>query len=192
MTTEPGVIMVRHTNKARRRWSVPGRDPRSSPLSTSDPIALTTLIADCGKTRVGRPRQGCRCGQCVVERAKKTRAQREKRRLSGDPATKKYEKTPKGYLMRSYRNMQSRVLGIQKTGSWTGKELLPREEFYEWALNDPVFRSLFMAYEALGFDRRFAPSPDRIDSSKGYTLDNLRWVTHSINSSLSHGGKKAA
>jgi hypothetical protein len=26
---------------------------------------------------------------------------------------KKYEKTPKGYLMRTYRNMKSRVLGIQ-------------------------------------------------------------------------------
>lgn len=121
----------------------------------------------------------------LAARREKLERQRLYRQKTGDAATKKYEKTPKGYLMRSYRNMESRVKGIQKQGSWTGKELLSREEFYEWALNDPVFRSLFQAYEALGYDRRFAPSPDRIDSSKGYTLDNMRWVTHSVNSSLS-------
>ena len=27
----------------------------------------------------------------------------------------------------------------------------------------------------------FAPSPDRIDNSKGYTLDNVQWVCHIIN-----------
>lgn len=126
----------------------------------------------------------------LAARREKAARQRAYRQKTGNASTKKYEKTPKGYLMRSYRNMESRVRGIQKQGSWTGKELLPREEFYEWALDDPVFRSLFAAYEALDYDRRFAPSPDRIDPSKGYTLDNMRWVTHSINSSLS--SRKAA
>src|SRR5437868_1147795 len=51
--------------------------------------------------------------------------------------THKYEKTPKGFLMRLYRNMQSRVTGVQKKKYhlYEGKELLPRAEFYDWALN---------------------------------------------------------
>lgn len=109
---------------------------------------------------------------------------RRRRHETNNAATKKYEKTPKGYLMRSYRNMLSRVQGVQKIGTWTGKEILPKEEFYEWALSDPTFRRLFAAYEESDYERRLAPSPDRIDSSKGYTLDNMRWLTHSENSAL--------
>ena len=85
--------------------------------------------------------------------------------------------------------MKSRVAGIQKPGSWTGKEILPRQEFYDWALDHPDFCALFAAYEASGYDRRLAPSPDRIDPNGGYMLDNMRWLTHSENSALANRGK---
>ena len=39
---------------------------------------------------------------------------RERRRLTNCAVDKKYEKTKKGFLMRLYRNMQSRVQGVQK------------------------------------------------------------------------------
>jgi hypothetical protein len=104
----------------------------------------------------------------------------------------RYEKTPKGFLMRLYRNMQSRVTGVQKEKLYlyAGKSLLPREEFYAWALRSRKFRALFAAYKASGFDRNLAPSVDRPDSSKGYEHGNMRWMTHWENSFLAGCKKK--
>lgn len=110
--------------------------------------------------------------------------QRERRKLNNNADIKKYEKTEKGFTMRIYRNMLSRITGVQKAKHhlYEGKELLNKSEFYEWARDNEQFIKLFMDYQQSGFDRKLAPSVDRIDSSKGYTLDNIEWVTHSENS----------
>lgn len=112
--------------------------------------------------------------------------QRERRRGNGNSATKKYEKTKKGFLMRLYRNMKSRVSGVQKLKAhlYKGKYLLPKEAFYEWAKLNSDFHELFDKYEKNEYDRKIAPSIDRIDSSLGYSLDNMRFITHSENSRL--------
>lgn len=85
--------------------------------------------------------------------------------------------------MRSYRNMQSRVEGVQwkKAHLYQGLELMPRDEFYNY-LEDEDFKQLFQEYEDSGYERKLAPSPDRVDSSVGYTKENIEWVTHSMNS----------
>lgn len=110
--------------------------------------------------------------------------QRESRKLNGNAHTKKYEKTVKGFLMRAYRNMKSRVEGVQwkKAHLYEGKELLSREEFYQFALSSPEFYELFGNYKQSGFERKLAPSADRMDSSKGYEINNMEWVTMSENS----------
>lgn len=114
----------------------------------------------------------------------KIKWQREHRRKTGNSDMKKYEKTPKGFLMRLYRNMQSRIEGVQpeKHHLYIGKPLLTREEFYEWAMNGTDFYILFSEYHESGFERKKSPSVDRIDSSKGYELTNMEWVTMSENS----------
>lgn len=110
--------------------------------------------------------------------------QRERRQLTNNANTKKYEKTKKGKLMRMYRNMQSRVNGVQKLKAhlYAGKDILDRHEFYEWALASDKFHKLFDAWEKSGYDRKLSPSVDRIDSSRGYEIGNMEWVTHSENS----------
>ena len=110
--------------------------------------------------------------------------QRERRRLTGNAVTKKYEKTKKGKLMRLYRNMQSRVNGNQKAKHhlYEGKYLLGKEDFYEWAMSCPEFHRLYDEWVASDYDRKLTPSVDRIDSSKGYEVSNMEWVTHSENS----------
>jgi hypothetical protein len=112
--------------------------------------------------------------------------QRKYRQKTGNACTKKYEKTPKGYLVRKYRNMLSRVNGIQKEKAhlYKGLDILPKEDFYNWALSSEEYHKLFSQYENSKYDRRLAPTVDRIDSSKGYTMDNMRWLTHSENSKL--------
>lgn len=112
--------------------------------------------------------------------------QRERRKQNGNADTKKYEKTKQGFLMRLYRNMSSRVLGIQKQKQhlYLNKSLLSREDFYSWANSSENFHYMFKVWEDSGYDRKLCPTVDRKDSSKGYEEDNMRWLTHSENSAL--------
>lgn len=93
-------------------------------------------------------------------------------------ACARYEKSKPGFLMRLYRNMQSRVTGVQKLKHhlYAGKELLLREDFYRWANESPRFHALFAEWEASGYERRLSPSVDRVNSERGYTIDNMEWV----------------
>lgn len=117
-------------------------------------------------------------------REQKNEWRRNWRKKNNNSDTRIYESTPKGFLMRKYRNMQSRVTGIQKLKShlYLGKELLPRKDFYEWALNSKVFWSLWNSWVKSNRERKLCPTVDRINSSKGYILENMNWVTHGENS----------
>lgn len=120
------------------------------------------------------------CKVCTYEQ------QKNRTKLNGNLACKTYSKTVKGYLVRTYVNMRGRITGLlkKKAHLYEGKELLNKESFYEWSLSSPDFKRLLQEYEASGYDLKLAPSIDRIDSTGGYTLDNIRWVTHSENSRL--------
>ena len=100
--------------------------------------------------------------------------------------SKLYEKTPKGFLMRTYRNMQSRVAGVQrkKAHLYKGLPILLRTDFYAWAWDHPHFWRLYKQWAAAEYDQKLTPSINRVDSTKGYTIDNIEWLTHSVNSSL--------
>ena len=119
-----------------------------------------------------------------MDRETKNRLQRERRLRNNNIETKKYENTINGFLMRLYRNMKSRISGVQKEKYhlYVGKELLDKDEFYEWAKSNDTFLVLFDEYKKNEYDRRLAPSVDRVDSSKGYELSNMEFVTHSENS----------
>ena len=114
----------------------------------------------------------------------KNEKQRIYRLKTNNICTKKYEKTKKGFLVRLYRNMLSRVSGVQFTKFYLyqGKSILDKNTFYEWALNDNNFNKLFDAYEQSGYERKIAPSVDRINSNLGYEIANMEFVTMSENS----------
>ncbi len=114
--------------------------------------------------------------------------QRARRKADGNRITKRYEKTPNGFLMRAYRNMQSRVNGVQwkKAHLYKGLSLLPRQEFYAWARDDANFWRLYRQWTAANYERRLTPSVNRIDTRRGYEVDNIEWLTHSVNSSLAN------
>ncbi len=121
-----------------------------------------------------------KCYKCfrVSVNSKWDKSRREKAR--------EYERTIDGLLMRTYRNMQSRVEGIQvlKSHLYLGLELLDRQDFYDWARSDKDFLEIYNAWVESGYERRLAPSINRIDPSMGYVLSNMRWLTHSENSRL--------
>jgi hypothetical protein len=113
-----------------------------------------------------------------MNQEKRNADQRERRKLNNNIDTKKYEKTKKGFLMRLYRNMESRVKGIQKVKIhlYEGKSLLTRDEFYKWSESSNIFHKLFEEWESSNYERRLTPSVDRIDSSLGYELQNMEWI----------------
>ncbi len=131
-------------------------------------------------------------GHCNLCRECRTTMQRDYRNRSHNKATVRYEKTKQGFLMRLYRNMESRIKGVQKEKFhlYAGKELLSREEFYDWAHKQKEFHILFAKWEESGYDRKLAPSPDRVNSKLGYNENNMEWVTHSVNSSRGATNKK--
>lgn len=118
--------------------------------------------------------------------------QRERRKLNGNQDTLKYEKTVNGFLMRLYRNMKSRISGVQKQKAhlYNGKELLDKEVFYAWAKDSPEFSGLWEKWIASEYDRKLVPTVDRKDSSVGYVLSNMEWVTHSENSRRGNASKQ--
>lgn len=106
---------------------------------------------------------------------------------------KEYEKTPSGFLMRLYRNMKSRILGVQKGKAhlYKNKSLLTKDEFYAWAKTHATFLELFENYKKSNYNRKLAPSVDRVNPALGYQLDNMEWVTMSENSRRASKTRKA-
>jgi len=99
---------------------------------------------------------------------------------------KHYRKTKYAFLSKAYKNLRQRCTGVQtiKQHIYLGLEYLDKETFIEWSLNNQEFNNLFTEFENSLFDRCLSPSVDRKDSSKGYVLDNIRWITNSENSIL--------
>lgn len=110
--------------------------------------------------------------------------QRAHRKKTGNSDTKKYERTKKGKLMRTYRNMESRCKGILtgKSHLYEGLDILPRDSFYKWSLSDQDFNFLYDQWVSSGYCKKLSPSIDRKDTRKGYVLGNIQWITHSENS----------
>lgn len=113
-------------------------------------------------------------------------SQRDFRKRTKNAASKKYEKTPNGFLMRAYSNAKARVSGVQRERRhiYLGLPIMSRDEFYAWAWNDPNFWRLYRMWTMAGFPMKLTPSLNRIDPRKGYVAGNVEWVTHSVNSSL--------
>ena len=96
------------------------------------------------------------------------------------------------FLGKLYYNMSKRVKGKNghDRGHWKGKPILPKDVFVVWAKNNLDFLSLYKRYVMHRFDIKLAPSINRIDSNKGYTLDNMEWMTFSNNAALAGTVKK--
>jgi hypothetical protein len=101
-------------------------------------------------------------------------------------STHQHKATINSFVCKTYEKMKQRISGrgTRRPDLYVGKILLPRDIFVVWAKNHPDFLSLYKRYIMSDFDRRLAPSVNRIHSDKGYTLDNMEWVTSSQNSSL--------
>ena len=87
------------------------------------------------------------------------------------------------FLSNAYSRMNERIkgTGTRNPHLYANKPIVSREIFVLWSKNHPDFLRLYKSWVNTGFDRRFAPSVNRLSSKGGYTLDNMEWVTFSQN-----------
>lgn len=83
-----------------------------------------------------------------------------------------------------YTQMKQRVEGrATRKYRVEGSELLSYEEYTKWLIkNMDDFDSLYDRWAEGGFTRKLTPSIDRINNEKGYTADNMQWITQEANS----------
>lgn len=85
-----------------------------------------------------------------------------------------------------YNHMLDRQRGIashQSNGA-LGKDICTKAEFMAWCKdfdNLNVFLALYFDWARNGFNRWDSPSIDRINPDKGYTLDNIQWLSFAEN-----------
>lgn len=96
---------------------------------------------------------------------------------------KRYRTNPDRYLKHKYYMMRRRCLGKTDHHSYDGRDLLTEKEWQNFCLEtQEEFMSLFISWQNSGYQRKFAPSIDRIDNNRGYVLGNIQWLIQSENS----------
>lgn len=89
-------------------------------------------------------------------------------------------------LSTKYKDMKRRVNGKTKQVSRSlNKYICSKEAFINWCYEKNNMKKFMVLYKDWGinnYSKKFAPSIDRIDSSKGYHINNIQWLTHSQNS----------
>ena len=87
-----------------------------------------------------------------------------------------YRRTPLGIITQMYGHQveSSKNRGHEKP-SYTKKELK------QYVLCHESFEALYNKYVDSGYDRMMIPSIDRLDSRKGYSMDNIQLVTLQVN-----------
>lgn len=95
---------------------------------------------------------------------------------------REYDKSLEGLVHRRYRDMKARVIGKRDCYSrWKGLELLPLVDFIRWSLYavDSEYPQLHERWVELEYHTLSSPSIDRIDSTIGYVIGNMQWLTRS-------------
>lgn len=75
------------------------------------------------------------------------------------------------FIQRSWNGIKQRCRAFKRTNSFKSKE-----DYSNWAY-DNNFEEIWDGYRKSGFKSDFAPSPDRLDTNKGYLKSNLQLVT---------------
>lgn len=86
--------------------------------------------------------------------------------------SKNHAKTPLGWLTRTYSHHKHRTkikfnIDIQYT----------KDELKQWAFSHPKWKTTYLRWKDSLYEKELAPSIDRIDCTRPYSVDNIQLVT---------------
>lgn len=104
-----------------------------------------------------------------------------------------YRKTLSGVITRMYGKMYRRVVHgeCNHPELYLGKALLPAKQFRKIALRSRKLKRLHANWVKQNYRLSVRPTPNRIDSNKGYTKKNIEFVTYADNVRKGHGRHKS-
>lgn len=95
----------------------------------------------------------------------------------------KRQTKPSFYLGTCYSEISRRCKTFDsKRPKYYGKIKCAKEEFINKFVDNKQFLNQYQKWQNSGFKRKFAPSVDRIDNNKDYTLDNIQFIQQNLNS----------
>jgi len=97
---------------------------------------------------------------------------------------KNYQMTPRQYLVQKYCYMRDRVSDPGRSiegRHYLNLPICTQAEFVSFGLRSRRFAKLFQEYKRSRGNRAKAPSVDRINPTRGYTLDNIQFLSLSDN-----------
>jgi hypothetical protein len=83
--------------------------------------------------------------------------------------SKRYRQTRKGILVKRYLDIKEKARKLKL-------EIIDRNHFMIWSIEDENFRYGYYYYYHSNFNKKFAPVIERLDKSKGFTAENLIWT----------------
>jgi len=97
------------------------------------------------------------------------------------------------FFNRTLKGRIKYIYSAQRKNSRARKMNLPnynKKQFYDWVLLNG-FYALWCQWVNSGYQKDFAPSPDRLDDYKPYTLENIRLVAWKENYDRSNRDERA-
>lgn len=106
----------------------------------------------------------------------------ENQRLRVNLWYRKYKSDINIFILTRYKMLKNKVEGKICNSKYLGLSICTKEEFIEYASNNAELNYLFREWGKNGYKHGETPSMDRYDSSLGYTIDNIQFITMSDNS----------
>lgn len=124
--------------------------------------------------------------KCALEWCNNTQYKKSYGKFDRFCGSHRYKATIDRFLSNIYTRMLQRVRGLNTRNPhlFKGKPILEREFFKMWSKNHPEFLILYKQWVISEFNNKLTPSVNRLDSSRGYTIDNMEWVTFSQNCTM--------
>lgn len=98
----------------------------------------------------------------------------------------RHKTIPKTFLLNCYQKIRQRCTNkkLKRAKEYYGKKFCTKEEFLNKFLENKKFLILYIEWQQKNYEFKFTPSINRINVKGDYSIDNLEFITYSLNSGI--------